>query len=302
MLMDATSELTPKNKFYLAALKNYIWEAYHLDSPKKDLTTKLFLKPGKTIKIKGIVKTNEDGILAGIDESKWFLEKAGIKILDSKKDGAQIKKGARVLEVEGSMEKILTTERTLLNLIQRMSGIATKTKRMAEKISPHIKLLATRKTLWGPLDKKAVGIGGGGTHRLNLADAILIKDNHLMMHKSFEEILDLVSKKISKIRFAEIELESEKQIKYFLSAYKKIKAPDLRFKNKLVIMLDNFSPVKIKKWLESFKKLDLPIELSGGINENNIVDYNIAGITALSSSAMTMNAPHLDFSLEIHLK
>jgi nicotinate-nucleotide pyrophosphorylase (carboxylating) len=297
IFMDAQIELHPKNKAYFDAMHTYIWEAYEMDLPKTDVTTKSFLgRASKTIKAKIIA--NEDGVLAGIQEAEWFLRETGIELVKAKKDGAFVKKGTAVLEVMGKAGSILGTERTLLNLLQRMSGVATKTKKLVTKLPDSIKLLATRKTLWGLLDKRAVVLGGGGTHRLNLSDAILIKENHIALTKNLKKSLKSALKKLPKVRFVEVEFESLKQVEDFLEVYGKIKKV-LKDQQEVAVMLDNFTPRDIKKVIKPLKEAGVHVELSGGINEKNISRYNIGGVSAISSGAITTQAHNLDMSLNI---
>lgn len=298
--MDAQNELKPKNKHYLDALDTYIMEAYEMDQPKGDITTKAFLgRASKTIRAK--VVANEDGVLAGIQEAEWFLKGLKISILKSKNDGNFLKKGMVVMEIEGSAARILSAERTLLNLLQRMSGVASKTKRMVAKLPKSIALLATRKTLWGLLDKRAVVVGGGGTHRLGLSDAILIKENHLALTKNLKRGLKSALKKLPKVRFVEIEMEKPEQVDQFLELYEKKLKKITKDSQEVVVLLDNFTPAQIKKVVKPLKLAGLHVELSGGINERNISRYNIGGITAISSGALTTQAPNLDLSLELSL-
>lgn len=153
--MDAHTQLRVTNKTYLKAVRLYVWEAYQLDNTGSDVSTRAFLGSGrKTIRAK--IRANDEGILAGMQEAAWLLKKLGLRIIKAKKDGARLKKGNYILEIEGRTSVILGAERTLLNLLQRMSGVATKTKRLSSKMPKGVKLLATRKTLWGLLDKRAV--------------------------------------------------------------------------------------------------------------------------------------------------
>lgn len=295
--MDAHVQLQLKNKAYLKAVFLYVWEAYLLDQPYSDITTKVFLGWGFR-RAKATVRANEEGILAGIQEAEWFLSRLGLKILKAKKDGSRVKKGDIVLEFEGKDSVILGAERTLLNLIQRMSGVATKTKKLAAKMPKGVKLLATRKTLWGLLDKRAVTLGGGGTHRLDLSDAILIKENHLALTQNLNASLKNAFKKSSQARFLELELESVDEVKKFLKTYTSLKKL-LRDGDGMVVMLDNFSPAEVKKVIKPLTEAGIFVELSGGINEGNISKYNIAGIFAISSGSITTQAHNLDFSLQI---
>lgn len=295
--LNASKELRLTNSAYKKAVMFYVWEVYKHDLNSGDVTTGYFLSNRSTV-ITAEIISNEEGILAGIEEAEWFLNKLGIKILKKLRDGSPLKYGSVILKLKGSASKILACERTLLNLIQRMSGVATATKKMSLKLPRSIKLLATRKTLWGMLDKKAVVIGGGGTHRLDLSDAVLIKDNHLSLCPDIEKSLKNVLKKVQKTRFIEIELESNSEIESFLEIHKKLKS-EFAFNQNIVVMLDNFTPANLKKIVPKLKKIGVTIELSGGITESNVKRYNIKGISAISSGAVTTKANSLDISLSI---
>lgn len=291
MLLDASDQLTLSQPAYQQAVKFYVWQAYLNDMSGGDVTVHCFIRMKKEIVTAEII-AKESGLLAGMMESEWFLKKIGIRILQKKKDGASLKKGDVILRLTGRADKILGAERTLLNLLQRMSGVATATCRLASCLPKSIQLLATRKTLWGDLDKRAVSIGGGGTHRLNLNDAILIKENHIALsdEKSFERAL----KKAGSVRFIEIELENLKQVTAFAAFYSLFKPI-----RSLVVMLDDFKPADIKKAVSILLPLNVTIEVSGGINEKNIKKYAIKGVAAISSGSITNRAPCLDFSLNL---
>lgn len=295
--MDARNELDIKSKMYREAVEIYVWDAYELDHPGVDVSTRAFLGSARqTVKAK--VVANEDGILAGMQEAKWFLSELKLKVLKAKKDGAKIKKGTVVLEFSGRAGTILSSERTLLNLLQRMSGVATKTAKMVRKMPKKVKLLATRKTLWGPLDKRAVTVGGGATHRLDLSDAILIKENHIALTGNLKRSLKKVFKRSSKVRFVEVEVESVEEAENFLKQYETLKK-QLRDGDGVVVMLDNFTPAQIRKVIKPLTEAGIFVELSGGINERNVSRYNIAGVSAISSGAITTRADNLDLSLQI---
>ncbi|MDH5596497.1 MAG: carboxylating nicotinate-nucleotide diphosphorylase [Candidatus Peregrinibacteria bacterium] len=296
-LLDERHELAIGNETYEEALKVYLWDAFMLDLADGDITSEIFPdKPGK--KIRANIVAKESGILAGMQEVQWFLKRLKLNYIDGRKDGALLKKGDIVLIVEGRADTILSAERTILNLIQRMSGVATKTRRMRVKLPPGIELLCTRKTLWGLLDKRAVVVGGGGTHRLRLSDAILVKENHIALSSNFGKSLKRVLKKRRRARFIEIELESINQVHEFLMHYEPLKKK-LNVQDSVIVMLDNFTPSMIKKVLEPLKKAGAIIELSGGINESNISRYSIAGVSAISSGVITTKAHNLDISLEV---
>ena len=293
--MDAEIELKPKNQVYLDALDTYVLEAYEMDIPKYDVTTKAFLGRASR-QVKARIIANEEGVLAGIQEAEWFLKEVGIEMVKTKKDGVFIKRGDVVMEISAQAARILGAERTLLNLIQRMSGVATKTKKLVTKLPKSIRLLATRKTLWGLLDKRAVVVGGGGTHRLSLTDAILIKENHIALTKNFKKSLKSALKKINEVRFVEVELETMEQVEEFLEVYRKVKKV-VKGQEEVVVLLDNFTPAQIKKVIKPLKESGVHVELSGGITEKNISRYNIGGVSAISSGAITTQAHNLDMSL-----
>lgn len=282
---------------YLKAAHLYVWGAYLLDNPKKDVSTKAFLGAARQT-VMAQVRANEEGILAGMQEAEWLLGKLGLSVVYAKKDGARLKKGEVFLKIRGRASIILGAERTLLNLLQRMSGVATKTRRLKIKMPKGVRLLATRKTLWGPLDKRAVMLGGGETHRLNLGDAILIKDNHRALSSNFKKSLKRAFKRASYGNFLEVELQSVQEAEEFLGLFRKMNRT-LGEKAQVVAMLDNFTPRDIRKVIKSLADAGLFVEVSGGVNERNITRYNIAGVSAISSGALTTRADNLDMSLQI---
>ena len=171
------SRLHVGNPGYVKWLKHFTVEAAREDAGRAgDITTRSVLKEDKVRRARIVAK--ENGIVAGIEEARWFYEQRGIGAKPSKKDGDPVSPGDVVLELSGREFALLETERTGLNLLQRMSGIATLTNGLVRKAKPLL-VAATRKTHWGSLDNKAVAVGGGGTHRLALWESILIKENHL---------------------------------------------------------------------------------------------------------------------------
>jgi nicotinate-nucleotide pyrophosphorylase (carboxylating) len=296
--MSGKEELNFKNPVYEKAVKLYVLGAYFSDVGKGDITTGYFLSAAERRKeVTAEITVNEPGVLAGIQEAEWFLKKLGIRIMEHKEDSAKVKAGQKIMKIKGGADKILAAERTLLNLLQRMSGVASATNKLAARLPKEISLLATRKTLWGMLDKRAAALGGGGTHRLRLDDAVLIKDNHLSLAGDFKAGLLNVFKKAGKTKFIEIEFETEKGVRKFLEFYGGLKCRLSAVK--VVVMLDNFKPDAIKRVLPEIKQMGLDVELSGGINEDNIKSYAIKGVSAVSSGAITMKAGALDMSLHI---
>jgi nicotinate-nucleotide pyrophosphorylase (carboxylating) len=307
-----------KNQDYLEILNDHTFKDVLRDlSPDGDITSDcVFDENKKVVEAKIIAK--ESGILAGIAELIWFLgkcKKFNIKILFFKKDGEKLKKGDVVLKFQAKVKSILMIERVILNLLQRMSGIATETFDLVQELPKNskIKVCATRKVPFTLLDKKAVSIGGGFTHRLNLSDAILIKDSHIdvfgrdqilkVVEKALENMKKLAIDKDrggkTKAKFFEVEVlnieEALKIAKFFKKAHLKIPS---------VIMLDNFEIVEIEKTLDLLEKENLRknllIEVSGGINAKNIQKYAKLNIDFISVGYITNSPKALDLSLKIN--
>ena len=254
-----------------------------------DITSKLLQKK----KIVAKIITREDTIVAGTKYAKdiFALKKCRTKIY--KKDGKIAKANQIILEINGNAEEILTCERTALNLLSRMCGIATKTnslKKQIRTVGSKSKIFATRKTVPGLrfFDKEAVKIGGGEKHRMTLNEMIMIKDNHLAVEKSIEDILRKAKKTRGKI---EIEVETQKDA--ILCA--RMGAD--------IIMLDNFSPEKIKKTIKKLTELKLRnkvvLEASGRINSRNITKYAKTNVDMISIGSITNSVNSIDLSLEV---
>lgn len=259
------------------------------DLGKGDITSNLL--PRK--KIKARIISRQDGVIAGVNYVKEIFLSKGCKVRIIKKDGNTIKPNQTILEITGNAQSVLSCERTALNLLARMSGIATKTKKIVEKINavnPKIKLYATRKTAPGLrfFDKEAVKIGGGEKHRMSLDEMIMIKDNHLVVGGSLPRLVIKARKKYKKI-----EVEVENQADALLAASIGVN----------IIMLDNFSPKEIIKTVNRLEKSKLrkhvKLEASGGINEKNVGDYAKTGIDIISVGEITNSVSGIDFSLEI---
>lgn len=259
------------------------------DLGKGDITSNLL--PRKIIKAKIISK--QDCILAGITHVKNIFALKGCKTRIIKKDGNKVKTNQIVCEITGSIQAVLGCERTALNLLSRMSGIATKTKKLSKKIqsvNPRIKLYSTRKTAPGLrfFDKDAVKIGGGEKHRMSLDQMIMIKDNHLAAVGSLSRLIQKARKKYKKI---EVEVENTEDALLAASTGADI------------VMLDNFSPKEIIKTINQLKKSKLrhkvKIEASGGINEKNISSFSKTGVDMISIGEITSSVSGIDFSLEI---
>ncbi len=264
------------------------------DLGQGDVTTHLLIPEKVMVQAEIIAK--ETGVAAGIEEALILLESLGIKAKPLVKDGQKIAKGKVLIKIKGNAKNILASERTVLNLLARMSGIATFTNRIVRKIrrAGHKTVIAcTRKTAPGLeyFDKKAVLLGGGDTHRLHLDDMILIKDNHVAIVGNVKEAVKLAKKQASFSKKIEVEVSDVNE------AIEAAKA------GADIIMLDNFTPEKVKDAINRLKKENLRdkvlIEASGGINEKNIVNFAAAGVDIISLGALTHSAKALDISLEI---
>lgn len=260
----------------------------------EDITTNSLVDENKWAQAEIICK--EDGILAGMEIAHYIINYFNLNISSSFLDGDEVKKGDVILEYEGSARDILMTERTILNYLMHLSGIATlvhKTVEKVHKINPNIKLAATRKTTPGlqKYEKMAVEIGGADTHRFKLDDCVLIKDNHIEIVGGVVEALQKAQENVSFTKKIEIEVETlDDAIKASLFGAD-------------IIMLDNMSPNEIQEVTDELKKKyvrdDVIVEVSGGIRPDNIEDYASLDIDVISSGFITNSATSLDMGLDI---
>jgi nicotinate-nucleotide pyrophosphorylase (carboxylating) len=264
------------------------------DIGQGDVTAAAIIPANLTVTAELIAK--EAGVAAGIEEAIILAESMGLKVKANAADGQQVKYKQVLMQITGDAQTILTVERTLLNLLSRMCGIATATNSLAEKLrkaKSTARIAATRKSAPGLLyfDKKAVLLGGGDPHRLHLDDMILIKDNHLVIVGDPAEAVRLAKEKASFTKKIEVEITKATDIVRVAEAGADI------------IMLDNFTPNEVDKAVEMLEKANLPrkvlIEISGGINNETILDYAKAKIDIISLGAITHSVKALDISLEI---
>jgi len=262
------------------------------DIGKGDLTTELLISSNSHSKAALLVK--ENGIIAGLEIFKLVFEiiDKEIKITFTKKDGNTVRTGDVIGKLSGNTRNLLKGERISLNLLQRMSGIATFTNFLISKLkNKNIKIIDTRKTTPNLriFEKLAVLIGGGANHRFGLYDMILIKDNHIDANGGISRTLDILAgKKINIREKIEIEVKNLDQLKMVISKGEKIIER---------VMLDNFSIGDVKKAVSLNDNL-FEIEISGGIDEKNISKYqNIRGIDYISAGSITHSVNSMDISL-----
>ncbi len=267
------------------------------DIGQGDLTTCLTIPERTNVEAEVIVK--ESGIIAGIEEVLILCETLNLRAQALASDGINVKSKTIILHISGDARALLSAERTILNFLSRMSGIATLTNRIVGKVRAagyKTRIACTRKVSPGMMyfDKKAVFLGGGDTHRLHLDDLILIKDNHVKIVGSIKKAIEKTYKNASFSKKIEIEVASPEE------ALEAAKA------GANIIMLDNFSPLKIKKTVTSLIQKgirnDILLEASGGINERNVVEYAATGIDVISIGEITHSSKALDISLEITRK
>ncbi len=244
------------------------------------------------------IYAKQDCTLCGIKFTQILLNSFNIKSHSFFKDGDNVKNGDTVLKLKGLSRDILVLERTILNLLMRLSGIATYTQKLVKIVKNsnlNIKIASTRKTTPGLryFEKYAVKVGGGDPHRWSLSDTILIKENHLKLFQkdSIKTILAKSQNNSSFTKKIDIEVENLKELTRALTFLPEI------------IMLDDFSVEDIKKAIQIIQQKQEGqrplIEISGGISEKNINDYLISGIDILSIGALTHAAKSIDFTLKI---
>ncbi len=241
---------------------------------------------------KGVFIAKENGIVSGLDLIKevYGLLDNTINVSLFFKDGDRVEAGNKIAEVSGPVIPLLKGERVILNLLQRMSGIATITETCIETLNdPSIQICDTRKTVPGlrMLDKYAVTCGGGQNHRQGLYDAVMIKDNHISFAGSITKAIEITRRKIGHMVKIEVETETKEEVQEAIEA-----GAD-------VIMLDNRSPEEIKE-LKKMIPNSIVTEASGGITLNNLAQYRNSGVDVISLGFLTHSVKALDISLQVN--
>jgi len=268
-------------------VKNLVKMALKEDIGPGDITTEAVIP--KDLKAVAFILAKEEGIIAGLEIAKLVFQTLDPKIIFKKlvKDGNRVKDGQKIAEIYGNARKILSAERTALNFLQRLSGIAALTNEFVQKVKPFkAKILDTRKTTPGLrlLEKYAVRTGGGKNHRLGLWDEILIKGNHV----DLVGLKEAVKKAKELEKKVEVEARSLKEVKQALEAGADI------------IMLENMDLRTIKEGVRLIGKRAL-IEVSGGVNLDNVREIAKAGPDWISIGRLTHSVKSLDISLRIQL-
>ncbi|MBI5050181.1 MAG: carboxylating nicotinate-nucleotide diphosphorylase [Nitrospirae bacterium] len=257
-----------------------------------DITTSLIIPPER--KARAVLIAKEDLILAGIPFAEKIFKSVNkdIKFKADKKDGGSVKKGTIIAELSGNARSLLTAERVALNLLQRLSGIATLTHSFVKCVDGFpVKIVDTRKTTPGLrfFEKYAVMAGGGYNHRFGLFDGVLIKDNHIALTGGVKKAVRLARSKAHHMLKVEAEVKNMREVKEALSSGADI------------IMLDNM-PVKEIKNAVKIIRLHQPktvVEASGNINLENVRQIAAAGVDLISVGALTHSAPAVDISMKI---
>jgi len=283
-----------KKKAWLGAEK--IREFLEEDIGHGDITSSSLIEADQ--KAKARLFFREAGVAAGLEEAAMVFEILGCDVVAHASDGESVSPGDTLMEIEGPAQAILSGERTALNIVGRMAGIATavaEAQRIASDASPSVRVASTRKTLPGlrELDKKAVSLGGGDTHRLRLDDCVLIKDNHLELVPSITDAVGRARERVSFTKKIEVEVRSLAE------------AAEAAAAGADIVMFDNMSPGEIRICLDALKERGLHMgrlfEASGGITHENLVEYASSGVDIVSMGSLTHSVRSLNVKLEIEM-
>ena len=300
-------QLCLTNPIYFRAVQALLEELSFGDIGDGDLTVKALGSANE--RAAGRVLAKEPGVVAGIDEYSWLLNRAGIRVQPRKKDGDLLQSDETIAEIDGERGQLLAYERVGLNLLQRMSGIATTTRRLQELVhrcNPGTHVVGTRKTPCGLLDKRAIHLGGGGTHRLGLADAILVKNNHLALlaDREAEAVCEAVRRAWpfrQQAGFIEVEVRSKESALAAARIFRSQEQDSMACP--CLLLLDNMLPEEVSCVLAALRAESLLehvlIEVSGNIFEGNMEPYAACGVDAISVGALTHSPRVLDICQRI---
>lgn len=299
--------LTVGHPDYVDALCGLVDELLRQDAARGDLTVDALGIGGRKCAVE--IRAKEAGVAAGVSEAQWLYDRAGLVASRGVDDGDLIAVGDVLLHADGNAQALFSLERVMVNLMQRMSGIATRTRNLVEAIgqqSPNAHVVATRKTPWGLLDKRAVHIGGGGTHRLSLSDAILIKTNHLLLASGGSALgignaVRRAWENRNSAAFFEVEVTTTEEA--VLAARAVRDSQTFEGSCPCILMLDNFSPAQAGTAVAALREHDLHdsvlVEASGNVGETSLAAYAAAGVDAISMGALTHSPRALDLSAKL---
>jgi nicotinate-nucleotide pyrophosphorylase (carboxylating) len=256
-----------------------------------DVTTSLTV--GEDTPARGVITCRQEAVVAGLPVARMVFEETcrTIASVSLAEEGGRADAGTKVLELEADARGILTAERTALNFLQRLSGIATLTAEYVRRLSdPAVKVLDTRKTapLLRPLEKYAVRVGGGHNHRFGLYDGILIKDNHIAAAGGVREAVIRAKKGAQQGLAVEVEVRNRQEAEEGIAA-----GAD-------ALLLDNMSVDEMRE-IAAFAREKVVLEASGGINLENVAAVSATGVHLISVGALTHSAPAADMSLSLTL-
>ena len=286
VLTEQRENLALLSNFYI---EDHVKAALQEDIGFGDITTENLAED--TDMLEGSLDTRNDGILCGCDVFKMVYKilSPDIKIKFYFKDGDEIKKGDKIADISGPAKYLLMGERVALNYIQRMSGIATETRKYQDAIGSYpAKIVDTRKTTpnFRAFEKYSVKTGGGALHRFNLSDCAMIKDNHIRLAGSITNAVNKLRKYLSHAHKIEVECDTLEQVKEAVSV------------NADIIMLDNMDVPTMKEACKIINHKAI-VEASGNVNLSTVNEIASTGVDIISSSAIVAKAPTLDLGLDM---
>lgn len=300
--------LNMSNPHYCEFVHGLLDQLSAADAKPRDLTVDA-LRFASSHCTAGIVAC-EAGVAAGLEEFEFLISSSHLRIQVLVADGQSFEKDEVLARIEGDETRLLAIERVGLNLLQRMCGIATAARRLQERVkmrNPECRVVGTRKTPWGLLDKRAVHLGGAGTHRISLSDAILIKNNHLaVIARTETEAAPIAVERAWSSRgesaFIEVEVRGAEAAVAAAETFRHLREKDDPH-YACLLMLDNLAPAKIAQIIAGLQSRKLHdqvlIEASGGITDENIEDYAASGVDAISVGAITHSPRALDIAQRI---
>lgn len=280
----------PMGGYKICEMLDRLLELVKEDLGEGDITTEAVLRG--TLTVEGKISAKAPGVIAGLEECKRLLELFHLRCEALVADGGEVETGDTVMKIRGDAAKVLSLERVVLNIMMRMSGIATETRRLSRVCSKYNVLLAgTRKTTPGfrYFEKKAIAVGGGYPHRQDLSSAFLIKDNHIAL----VGLGEAVSRAREKAGNTEVEVE----VSTLEEALEACRA------GASIVMLDNLHPDEAGRVLEGLKRHGLRervrVEISGGVTPENLEDYARLGPDYISMGYLTTGVKWLDMSMDV---